>query len=800
MPTSIIDSRNVARDTGFRKNFATILLPALFLMGTLAAQTSTSKPPAAPAPTPTPQSDGNSDGMVYNGYTIHQEIEFGGRIGDISGSQAIWDTYVNENSGPRLFNQWFEMRSIMREGSLFDRLSFSNIGYGGDPNNMTRARISKDRWYDFQAQFRRDRNVFDYDLFANPLNPQTGSNPTVLITDSPHEFENVRRMWDYNLLLFPTSRYRMRMGYNRNVSEGPTFSSVHYGTEAELLQNWRNLNQAYSFGFDVRTIPRTQISYDETIQAFKGDTTWTLANTPYQTSTGVPADLGLGFNTANNIPCAAPISNATTTPPTINSTCNSYLSFNRTGNIRSTLPVEKLSFQSSYFKKVELSGSMSYSNTNLNLPNYDQIFNGEESSNRRIENLALSAMTRRLSVNGDFGATVFINEHFHFQNTLHYNDYRLPGDSIQADNWLFAVNVITAPLTFNSATCPATPSTCPVHVSGSPADLSNIQWFNYQGQRTKVETSVLDMNLNRHFGGHIGFRYQDREITIRNLENQTLTYYPSLPNRGSCVGVTLQANGTCVVTLAPATDNEYYNISDYAGLVGLWFQPSQKFRANFDVDFASADYSYTRIDSRHHQIYKARTLWKPTEGWSVNAAVKMDERRNPQSDVLNYQHDRAYSFSVVYDPAKIWGTDLNFSYNDVYSTILICYTATPNLPGATTCPGSTLQTGTSIYTSKAKFFSGNFFVKPAPRVIATLGYTLNTDDGTSLILNPIQPLGPLNYVYHLPSGSVQVKLAPRWTWTSGWNYYDYHEGSDPGPTLPRNMHANMVNLSLKYKF
>src|SRR5271155_5138918 len=248
MPTSINDPRNVANHNGSRMNstpalfasatvkgfFAILLL--LFLAGTLAAQTSTSKPAAAPSPTALPQSSDDSDGMVYNGYIIHQEIEFGGRISEISGSQAIWDTYVNEYSGPRLFDQSFEMRSIMREGTLFDRLSFSNIGYGGDPNNVTRSRVSKDHWYDFQAQFRRDRNVFDYDLLANPLNPQTGSNPVGIIPDSPHEFENVRRMWDYNLLLFPTSRYRVRMGYNRNVSEGPTFSSVHYGTEAQLLQ------------------------------------------------------------------------------------------------------------------------------------------------------------------------------------------------------------------------------------------------------------------------------------------------------------------------------------------------------------------------------------------------------------------------------------------------------------------------------------------------------------------------------------------------------------------------------------
>src|SRR5579872_6902292 len=254
-------------------------LPAFALLVALAlpfaaAQTSTSKPAAAPSATAIPVVE-PSEGEVYNGYIVNQSIEFGGRIGERSGNLGIWDTFVNQFSGPRLFDQWFEMRSISREGTLFDRLTFSNNGYGGDPNNFSRIRISKDHWYDFSGQFRRDRNVFDYDLFANPLNP-TGSNPTVQINNSPHEFTNVRRMWDYNLTLKPQSKFRTRFAYNRNVSQGPTFSSTHQGTEAQLLQNWFNTNNQYSFGLDVRVIPRTQISFDQTIQTFKGDTNWQL--------------------------------------------------------------------------------------------------------------------------------------------------------------------------------------------------------------------------------------------------------------------------------------------------------------------------------------------------------------------------------------------------------------------------------------------------------------------------------------------------------------------------------------------
>ena len=60
------------------------------------------------------------------------------------------------------------MRSIDHNGLLFDTLSFSNFGYGGDPNDVTRLRIEKNKWYDFRMMFRRDKNFWDYNLSANP--------------------------------------------------------------------------------------------------------------------------------------------------------------------------------------------------------------------------------------------------------------------------------------------------------------------------------------------------------------------------------------------------------------------------------------------------------------------------------------------------------------------------------------------------------------------------------------------------------------------------------------------------------
>src|SRR5947209_7485083 len=183
------------------------------------------------------------------GFEIKQSAEFGGRISDFTGNPGMWSTFVNLGTGPRLLEYTLDMHSPTHTGLLFDDLTFSSFGYGGDPNNVSRFRIQKGRLYTLGANFRRDQNIFDYDLFANPLNPTivtpTLTNRNVPILNSPHEFLLTRRMSDVNLNLFPLSKVRLRMGWSRVANEGTSWSSIHEGTEAPLLQPTLNTTDNY---------------------------------------------------------------------------------------------------------------------------------------------------------------------------------------------------------------------------------------------------------------------------------------------------------------------------------------------------------------------------------------------------------------------------------------------------------------------------------------------------------------------------------------------------------------------------
>ena len=112
-------------------------------------------------------------GVDQGNYNVKQSIEFGGRITSLGGDLSTYDTFVNLQQGPRLLGFSLEMRSLDHHDALFDRLYFYNFGYGGDPNDVSRLRVSKNKTYDFDALFRRDENVSNYSLLANPLNPTT---------------------------------------------------------------------------------------------------------------------------------------------------------------------------------------------------------------------------------------------------------------------------------------------------------------------------------------------------------------------------------------------------------------------------------------------------------------------------------------------------------------------------------------------------------------------------------------------------------------------------------------------------
>ncbi len=363
-------------------------------------------------------------GIDQGNYNIKQSIEFGYRFSSVNGSEATYDTMVNLQQGPRLLGFTTEFRSLDHHATFFDHLYLSNFGYGGDPNDVSQIRISKNKWYAFDGMFRKDQNYWDYSLLANPLNPNTpvpnaplNFNPiinapsnvlgTSLIGTSPHAFYTRRNMQNYNLTILPDSKVRFRLGYDLNNVYGPGDSTLHQGTEQYLLQDYSYHMQQYRLGVDFRFLPRTTISYDQIWSQYKNDMGSSDENQQFSPGPGLPpVDLGVSWNGTSQ-----PCSNTFNAAGIVNPTCSAYSSYFSHGRTRIDSPTEKVTMQSTYFKNIDMAGMFSYTGGDFNVYNYQQNFVGLESRSF-LSNYGESGpiQGRHVATFGDFGITWHITQ------------------------------------------------------------------------------------------------------------------------------------------------------------------------------------------------------------------------------------------------------------------------------------------------------------------------------------------------------------------------------------------------------
>ncbi len=229
------------------------------------------------------QDDANKAKFPTNPYATNGMIELGGHMISKSGSEAMWSTMVNGQTGPRILAGTVNMHSIdTKKTPFFDGLSMNNFGYGGEPYASTTLRMFKGKGYKFDADFHRNRQYFDYNLFGNPLIP-SDAYPYVPVLHAPHLFNTVRWSGSANLTVAPLSRVIGRVGYWRSSVQGPTFSSnVSKSLTNPLLNQWWQLsNETWSGGIDWKVFRKTVVSYDQLLTSYQQDTTWSLNKFEY---------------------------------------------------------------------------------------------------------------------------------------------------------------------------------------------------------------------------------------------------------------------------------------------------------------------------------------------------------------------------------------------------------------------------------------------------------------------------------------------------------------------------------------
>jgi hypothetical protein len=799
------------------------------------------------------QQDPEQQGVDQGNYNIKQSIEFGGRFTSVGGDTQAYDTFVNLQQGPRLLGFTTEMNSLNHHGTLFDRFSFSNFGYGGDPNQVSRLRLAKNTWYKFDALFRKDENFWDYSLQANPLNPTTpfangpagygGTTCTACILNfSPHTMNTRRKMGDYNLTIRPDSPVRFRMGYSRNIIEGPAFTTIHQGTEQFLLQDVKTTVNTYRLGVDIKVLPRTNVSYDQIWNYYKGDTGMTDFVQPFPVSPTQNVDLGVSFNAGANQPCGGTFGASGFVSPT----CSAYFSYLDHARTRTKTPTEQLNIQSSYWHNLDLSARVTYSSGDANVFGYDQTLFGLESRTAlRNQTTTGPIFGRRVAAGADFGATWQITNKLSFQDSFHYSNWHNPMEFDASTCSFFSPNLLTNANVFTPSA--PVPLTClppagvgagtVFHNSSSAADLAIAINSNFLKQDEKTNLSEVDYRFSDKLGARLGFRYRHRFIADNFFNTANDVFYPgptaALAARGSCALVNpplSQANLPPGCTLNPDGSISFVSnsgfapasavvppINEYSGLFGLWAKPLQNWKISFDMELMSADGSFTRISPTHSQEYRVRTKYNVTSWLNLNGNVLVWEGRNNEFQQGELQHNRAYGVSAIIQPNEKFGMEIGFDYNDVFSQVLICYisvAAGQPGPGIQACPNVPgLVQQLSTYTNKSSYGFFDFSFTPVHRFTARLGANLTGTSGSELRLDPQALIpnavtGPLNSLWLHPYGGIEYRFSKQWTGKAYWDYYGYHEDPTFGTGgeavqdiyAPRNFRANLVTLSLRYAF
>ena len=792
-------------------------------------------------------------GINEGNYNIKQSIEFGYRFTDVNGSQQTYDTMVNLQQGPRLLGFTTEFRSLDHHGTFFDDFYFSNFGYGGDPNDVSQIRITKNKWYSFNGMFRQDQNHWNYSLLANPLNPNTpvpnapaNFNPiinapanvlgTSLIGNSPHDFFTRRNMQNYNLTILPDSKIRFRLGYDQNTVYGPGNSTFHEGAEQYLLQNNSYHLQQYRLGVDFRFLVRTTLSYDEIWTNYRNDLSSTDENQQFSPGAGFPpVDLGVTFNPAASNPCAGAFNPGSI----VLQTCNAAYSYSSRGRIRMDSPTEKFSLQSTYFKNIDIAGMFSYTAGDLNDYNYQQNFAGL-SSRSFLSNYGESGPIngRHVASFGDFGISWQVNDRISIVDSFHYSSWKEPAQFAASECSYFSGTLLVpanifAPTSTPPATCipPANgiPNSAPNHSASSDFDAAlniNSDFLKQQDVSNTIEARI---NFSTKVGAYLGYEYRNRIIADNFSNSISGVYYPgpALSNaaRQNCevvdpalplvqsnlpAGCTLNPDGSIAYSAASApVPPDLTHIQENHVIFGLWARPSQKLRFNVDGDIMVADNAFTRISPLQAQEVRFRANYKAASWINLNGHLNLWYGENDSENLNGHQHNNSVGLAAQLQPTEKLSLDLGYEYNDISSQILVCFVATGSLAGLPACPDfSSLVEQASPYSSKVSTTFIDFSWTPIKPLTLRGGANLFWVSGSELNLTPQNPIatsvpGPLNSAWYQPFGGFDFRFAKRWTGRANWEYYGYHENASTAyqdALARRNFQGNLVVLSVRYAF
>ncbi len=357
---------------------------------------------------------------------------------------------------------------------------------------------------------------------------------------------------------------RFGLGFSHDRDEGPGFFTTDSGTVPDFPESYSYTTDAYRAGVDFHVLPRTTISYDQFFSYFKQDNAVlespaaTPQNYGYQLANGTPVDLGVVWSTltpAEALPCAAPIANGATTPPTVSPNCNAFLSYSQVGLPPNSMPTERLRFQSNYFQKFQMNGLLSaYSSSDNSIPDFNEVLNGFTTRTATRESTTAGTgkshasfrecgLVRSVRVHGQTPRSGFVplRQLANPRPVGYCRNERLRRRLAQArlaSRFRFhcLIKYPLRPPARLPRSAPRLPTIRPVARFTLPvpgADVTNELSYQFLGQNLKSNTLDFEYDFNRRLSGSIGYLYTNRTIAQFSATFDTgETYFPGGARHG----------------------------------------------------------------------------------------------------------------------------------------------------------------------------------------------------------------------------------------------------------------------------
>ena len=801
-----------------------MLLGMVVAMFLAAACIAVAQDPSMPAP--------GAQVAAPDGYFLHQSIDVGGHMNNVSGSGAMYDTMINQKSGPRVLGETFELHALpSNKNPLVDDLKAFSNGFGGDPNNFAKLDFSKSKFYEFSGLFRRDRRYFDYDLLGNPNIPSGESmpiGPTASPTGAlawPQQqtssflFNTVRRMTDTNLTLFPLAVFSFRIAYSHNNMEGPSLSPSGYqfaGSYDVLLQEYqRHSTDDYTFGVDWKPVQGTRVTFEEQIDHFKENSFFTLdpnylyvqeadgtkvallanydALTPYTSSSCNAGSMG-----GNPMLSAAYAGGLTI----INPACAVSTGYMRSAPTRVLFPTEILRLQSNSLKNVSMNGDFRFTKATMKMPFYNEDFQGLTVGTKTAgatRSLAYQATGsgEREAVAADYGIVWQVLRNFSLSEQVDFSNVHQPGKTTMTSLTTQLTPLDTTSSTGNETVNNPTLTTTISAQNASTFEGSGnigVAWPAYFGQRflTNNLTATWDALPRTTFS--LTYRYRTHVIA----EN---AYSPA----SGSTPVDPGGNPGNVALTPGETNNGTVTINENGGIFNAAWRPTNNWDVNGSVEALYDDNAFTPMGARQTRHYRVHTLYRPTTWATISGAYNDLERHNntnnsgttPADGPLNHvDHSRVFSVATDLAPNEHYGLDFNYAYSDVYLASNICYDggASAALPLAAApangagCPGATVRGASYLEFGPVKNFmdaptnsgSAALTVSPNDKVRSSAGYRISSVNGTRFYNDPRDVAGSLVSKYQTPFFNVAVTVKPGWIIRAEYDFYGYGEGGPSG--------------------